>query len=64
MYRKHMNAFGPEKYLDESKIPFLSWQCITLQLKHRDVDLVIKDQTEMDHLLKLLVYEMNTLDGR
>lgn len=59
-----MNAFSPEKFLDEKTIPFLSWQCITLQLKHRDVDLVIKNQTDMDHLLKFLIYEINTINGK
>lgn len=44
IFRKHMNSFSPEKFQDEKAIPFLSWQCITLQLKHRDVDLVIKNQ--------------------
>ena len=44
IFRKHMNSFSPVKFQDEKAIPFLSWQWITLQLKHRDVDLVIKNQ--------------------
>ena len=32
-------------------------------LKHRDVDLVIKDQKNMDRFLKFLVFHMNTVDG-
>ena len=59
-----MNTFSPEKFQDEKAIPFLSWQCITLQLKHRDVDLVIKNQKEMDYLLKFLIYEINTINGK
>lgn len=45
-------------------MPFYSWQCITLQLKHRDVDLIIRDEREMDLFLKLLINHMCTLDGR
>ena len=64
LFRKHMNTFSPEMFQDEKAIPFLAWQCITLQLKHRDVDLVIKNQVEMDHLLKFLIYEINTVNGQ
>jgi hypothetical protein len=43
IFRKHMNTIPQEKFRDENNIPFLSWQCLTLELKHRNVDLVIKD---------------------
>jgi hypothetical protein len=43
LFRKHLITMNPDKFKDE--VPFLSWQCLTLQLKHRDVDLVIKDQS-------------------
>ena len=32
-------------------------------LKHRDVELVIKNEKHMDRLLKFLVFNMNTVDG-
>ena len=35
-----------------------------LLLIDRDVDLVINDERDMDNLLKLLVHDMCTLDGR
>lgn len=41
MLRKHFNSMNLEE-LDD--IPFLSWQCLSLQLPHRDVDIVIKDE--------------------
>jgi hypothetical protein len=59
-----MNTISLEKFKDEKNIPFFSWQCITLQLVHRDVDLVLKNQEDMDHLLKFLIYEMNTINGK
>lgn len=40
MLRKHINMLDDEQL---ANLPFYSWQCITLQLKHRDVDLVIRD---------------------
>jgi hypothetical protein len=43
-----MNTLSIEKFKDEKSVPFYQWQCITLQLKHRDVDLVIKEQEDMD----------------
>jgi hypothetical protein len=50
-------------FSDPTKIPFYSWECLSLQLKCRDVDLVIRDQDNMDKLLKLLIYQMDTVDG-
>lgn len=45
-------------------MPFHAWQCITLQLHNRDVDLVIKNQKHMDMFIKFLMYELKSLDGR
>ena len=44
-------------------MPFYSWQCLTLQLSHRDIDLVIPNQQEMDDLLEMLVDSLNTVNG-
>ena len=40
MLRKHFNCMS---LADLQRAPFFSWQCITLVLKHRDVDLVIRE---------------------
>ena len=40
MLRKHL--IENEKYTDEKHIPFYSWECITIQFAHRDLDLVIR----------------------
>lgn len=60
MLRKHINTL-PRSQLDN--LPFYSWNCITLQLSNRDVDLVIRCEQDMRRLIKLLVYRMCTLDG-
>ena len=62
MLRKHLNSLCVSHYRTE-KVPFYAWQCVTLQLGHRDVDLVIKNQKDMDDLLKVVVHAMDTVDG-
>lgn len=60
MLRKHFNSMT----LDELKnIPFYSWQCITLELKHRSVDLVIPDEKDMEKFLKFLIHNLRCMDG-
>jgi hypothetical protein len=47
----------------KNEVPFNSWECITLQLEHRDVDLVIDNEKSMKMFLKILSYKMNSIDG-
>ena len=63
MLRKHLCSLPPADHKNGRGVPFYSWNCITLMLKHRDVDLVINNQKHMDRLLKFLVFTMNTVDG-
>ena len=51
------------KMLIDEKMPFYSWQCLTLQLKHREVDLVIPDDQDMNDLLEILIDSMDTVNG-
>ena len=60
MLRKHFNLMKVEEL---GNLPLYSWQCLTLQLGNRDVDLVIKDEKEMDRFLKFLIHNLRTLDG-
>ena len=56
MLRKYLISMS---YQDEIKFDILkSWNCITLQLKNRDVDLVIQDEKDMKILLKYLVISL------
>jgi len=49
------------KQLEE--IPFYSWNCLTLCLERRDIDLVIKDEYDLKKLLQFLVFKLKTQDG-
>lgn len=62
MLRKHIICSNVKKLVDH-KAPFFSWQCLTIQLKHRDVDLVIPNDKDMDELLELIVDTMVTVNG-
>lgn len=44
-------------------MPFYAWQCITLQLKGRMIDLVIKNEKSMNLFLRYLIMATNTMDG-
>ena len=61
MYRKHINSYPKASDLDH--LPFYSWDCLTLQLKRRDVDLVIKNEKDMQTLILFLIYRLRTVDG-
>ena len=61
MLRKHINSLPRAKLKD---LPFYSWNCLTLQLEHRDVDLVIRDEKHMRMILKFLSYKLNTINGQ
>ena len=61
MLRKHFNSLN----LDALKmIPFHCWNCLSIQLNHREVDIVITDTEQMDMLLKFLIQILRTVDGR
>lgn len=58
--RKHINSMSRE---DLKKVPFYSWNCITLKIGRRDIDLVIKNEKHMSIFQKFLIYSLNTLNG-
>lgn len=60
MLRKHVNMMN-DKELEE--IPFYSWNCLTLCLERRDIDLVIKDEHDLKKLLQFLIFKLKTQDG-
>jgi hypothetical protein len=61
--RKHIN-YMPKGYQDAETMPYFAWQCISLTLAHREVDIVIKNEKEQNNLVKFLIYKLNTIDGR
>ena len=58
--RKHINSMDKD---EQKRLPFFSWNCITIKTRLRDIDLVIKDDLQMKMFIKFLVYSINTLDG-
>jgi hypothetical protein len=55
MMRKHINSI-PIDQLKKGNLPFYCWECITLQMGHRDVDLVIKDEKDMMKFIALITF--------
>lgn len=45
-------------------MPFFSWQCLSFQLKHREIDIVIKNEKQQNNFVKFLIFKLNTIDGR
>ena len=60
LFRKHINNLQRQ---DLNRLPFYSWQCLTIQLEGRDIDLVVPDDRDMDKLLRVLIYNMKTVNG-
>ena len=62
MLRKHINSISFEKFV-KGEVPFYSWQCITINMENRDVDLVIPKEKDMEMLLTFLIFELKTTNG-
>ena len=50
MLRMHVNTLPVNEQL-----PFYSWECLTIEMKDKTVDLVIKDEKEMMMVITLLI---------
>ena len=61
MLRKYFNSLNREQL--NNRIPFYSWECISLCLPHRDIDIVIRDHSHMNKFLKFLIFALKTFDG-
>lgn len=60
--RKHMNS--DYAYMAKNRRPaFYSWECVTLLLPMREIDLVVQREEDMDDLLEVLVDALDTVDG-
>jgi len=60
MLRKHINSL-PRQQL--TKLPFYCWECLSIETLHRPIELVIKEEKDMDILLKFLIFTLRTIDG-
>jgi hypothetical protein len=43
---------------DLKKLPFFSWNCLTIFTHSREIELVIKDEKDMERLLKYLIFKL------
>jgi hypothetical protein len=65
MLRKHVNSLSKND-LKWGKVPFYSWECITINMENRDIskklivliDLVIKNEEDMMKLIALITNEI------
>ena len=65
LFRKHVNTLKDSTLANSKKVsmPFYAWQCISLQLEKRTIDLVVESEEQMINLIKVLVYKLNIIDG-
>ena len=62
MMRKHINQMETRDLLQNG--PFHAWECLTLRVKNcNDVYLLVKNEGIMKKLIKMLIYELRTIDG-
>ena len=59
MMRKHIISS-----FERVEPEFYSWECISLEMENRTIDLVIKDERVMTCFIKLLIHKLNTVDGQ
>ena len=60
LMRKHINSIDMKDLAD---LPFYCWECITIYTQQSELNLVIKDQKDMKHLLEFLIVSLETADG-
>ena len=58
--RKHMIS---DVSMYKKRPPYYAWECLTLLLTDREVDLVIQKEADMNDLLAFLIESINTVDG-
>ncbi len=62
MTRKHINQL-PNIDVMKNSMPFYAWQCLSIQLPTRSVDLVIFEEKDMIAVISLLIWKTKTING-
>lgn len=47
----------------ENNLPFHAWNCLSIQLEERDINLVLHRDQDMKILILFLIVKLNTYDG-
>ena len=63
MLRQGINRMIIEE-CDESRIPFFCWECITIELQNKDIDIIIRNEFEMQIFLKVMILELDSVNGK
>lgn len=72
LFRKHMicidydflkNDSNTKSKSKRTNFSFYAWQCITIVLPNRNIDIVIKNEENMIFFLRFLIMSLNTFDG-
>lgn len=50
--------------IEENDLFIRSWNCFTLNLQDRDVNLMMEDDYDTKLLLKFLIFSLRTMDGQ
>jgi len=58
--RKYLLAFPHSKV---ELAPFASWNCLTIRMKDKDIDIMIKKESHLRALIKFLIFSLKTMDG-
>ena len=45
LFRKTMNSKNTLILNNKKSVPFYCWECITIQLEHRDIDIIIRKES-------------------
>lgn len=61
MMRKYLNMKQPGP---DCEHPFMCWQCVTLNFKVNDIDLVLTKPNQIKLFLEFLIYELHSIDGQ
>ena len=59
MLRVHINSI-PISGIKYGDLPLYAWECITLEMKNKNVDLVIKNENDMIKLITLIIISIET----
>ena len=49
--------------IEHGEMPFYAWECLQIELPHRNIDLMVPNENDMLTLLSLLIWKTETING-